>query len=271
MSWETLVWAKAQRTGSVGAKAILMALAEYADERHSCYPGQDTLAWATEQSPSTVYRHLKSLEKMNFITREHRPGEGGGRATDRYVLLVEMATGQIDDMPEATGQIDDMGGEGNRSTDTGGNRSLVTDRTPGTPGDIFTTPSGPPRSVDDLPTVDAVRMRRATYPPIFEAAWLAYPPNRRVEKRAAYKAWRTRVTEAVKQGIPIERRIGALQTAAANYATECAARNRDADHIKHPATFWGPSDPWRDYVRRPAADDAATAGVPSWATGQRAG
>jgi DNA-binding transcriptional ArsR family regulator len=88
MTWETLAWAKAQRTGSVGRKAVLMALAEYADERHSCFPSQETLAHDTEQSVRTIRTHITDLVEADLVTVERRGGTGAGSMGNRYVLNV---------------------------------------------------------------------------------------------------------------------------------------------------------------------------------------
>lgn len=91
MSWDTLAWARRAKTGSVGRKAVLMVLAEHADEADSCFPSQAVLAEATEQSVRTVRTQLAQLEEMGLIRREHRSRQGGsgGRTTDRFYLLVD--------------------------------------------------------------------------------------------------------------------------------------------------------------------------------------
>jgi hypothetical protein len=87
MSFDTLVWARNARTGSVGRKAVLLVLAEYADEADSCYPSQATIAAATEQSVRTVRGQLADLEAAGLLRREHRARPDGGRTSDRYYLL----------------------------------------------------------------------------------------------------------------------------------------------------------------------------------------
>jgi hypothetical protein len=85
--WETLAWARRVRTGSPGKKAVLMVLAEHADEANSCFPSQKLIADATEQSERTVRSQLADLEKGGFLRRERRD-DAGGRKTDRYFLVV---------------------------------------------------------------------------------------------------------------------------------------------------------------------------------------
>lgn len=89
MSFEDLAWARRQRVGRVGPKAVLICLASYTDDDHTCYPGQATIAEATDQGERTVRRQLVELEAAGFILRNARSaGNGRGRRTDFYTLLV---------------------------------------------------------------------------------------------------------------------------------------------------------------------------------------
>ncbi|MFJ4038229.1 helix-turn-helix domain-containing protein [Microbacterium sp. NPDC090007] len=69
-------------------KFVLVALADMADEKQSCYPGQATLSRMTGASERTVRRAITSLEDAGLLTREERRTEGGYRTSDRYVLQV---------------------------------------------------------------------------------------------------------------------------------------------------------------------------------------
>lgn len=80
----------------------------------------------------------------------------------------------------------------------------------------------------------------------FEKFWSLYP--RKVEKRAAFKAWRARLRE----GISPE----TLICAAGYYAEYCMANRLEERYIKHPATFLGPSRPFEDYLK-PRAEPGA--------------
>ena len=95
MSLAATAWAYRQDPGDPGAKFVLVALADFADEVGSCYPSQSTLARMTGQSDRTVRRHLKAMEKSGLIRRERRFGAGGSRTSDRYVLALSTP-GQID-------------------------------------------------------------------------------------------------------------------------------------------------------------------------------
>lgn len=70
------------------AKPVLTALADFADEAGSCYPGHEQLALMTGLSLSTVARAIRRLESMQLLTREHRYDKRGYRTSDRFHLAV---------------------------------------------------------------------------------------------------------------------------------------------------------------------------------------
>lgn len=86
-------WAAEQRLGSVGMKATLLLLANYADENYSCFPGQERIADETEQTSRTIRTHLAILCEVGLIRREARWKEGGGRTSDRYYLNIDLVVG----------------------------------------------------------------------------------------------------------------------------------------------------------------------------------
>jgi hypothetical protein len=88
MSVQALTWAFAIEVGQSTRKLILIALADYADDEHRCWPSQAKLAARAECSVDTVQRHLDTLEAAGLIRRESRGRQGGGRGTDMYVLAV---------------------------------------------------------------------------------------------------------------------------------------------------------------------------------------
>lgn len=85
MSVEAIAWASKQRTGSPGAKLVLIALANYANDRNQCWPSQATLAMWTEQSDRTIRTHLAALESMGLIARQAR--EVAGAFTSDLITL----------------------------------------------------------------------------------------------------------------------------------------------------------------------------------------
>jgi Helix-turn-helix domain len=89
MSWQATAWAIKQATGSTRRKAVLLALANYADPNGECWPSQERLASDTEQSVDSVQRHSDALEKMKLIERETMPKRRGQYAGYRYRLAMQ--------------------------------------------------------------------------------------------------------------------------------------------------------------------------------------
>lgn len=85
MSIEAIAWALKQRTGSATLKGVLVAVANYADERGRCWPSQERLAWLTEMGERTVRRSLLELEEKGFLKRQDR-FESGKRLSDMITL-----------------------------------------------------------------------------------------------------------------------------------------------------------------------------------------
>lgn len=77
------------------------------------------------------------------------------------------------------------------------------------------------------------------YSPEFEQAWSLYP--RKVEKLKAYKAWKATLKRKAETTDMI--------LAAKHYRADCDSEQREQKYMKHGATFYGPDEPWRDYVK----------------------
>lgn len=92
VSVRAIGWALEQLVGSSAGKCLLLVLANYADEKGTCFPGQERLAKETEQSVDSVQRRLKDLEALGLISRERRGGRGAGRTSDRYKLHFDQST-----------------------------------------------------------------------------------------------------------------------------------------------------------------------------------
>ncbi|WP_432033672.1 helix-turn-helix domain-containing protein [Streptomyces antibioticus] len=149
MSIEAMAWAFRQDIPKPGAKLVLLALCDFADESWSCFPGQATLAEKTSQGERTVRRHLEWLEEEGFIV-SHARFSYGRRTSNRYTIHVprpqapppsgssasgseapaqrakkggrkragrrtkqaaKTATGQSDQRPDATGEPANLAGE----------------------------------------------------------------------------------------------------------------------------------------------------------------
>jgi hypothetical protein len=109
MSVQAISWALSVRVGSPSAKCVLLALANYANERGLCWPSQERLAVETDQSVDSVQRRLADLEKSSIIRRLQRGRKYGKRATTLYALCM-LDCEAFDDTPspdanETTPQI----------------------------------------------------------------------------------------------------------------------------------------------------------------------
>jgi hypothetical protein len=67
MSWQATAWAEKQTTGRSARKALLLVLANYADEFGMCWPSQKTLAISTEQSVDSVQRQSRRLCEAGLL------------------------------------------------------------------------------------------------------------------------------------------------------------------------------------------------------------
>lgn len=91
MSVQAVTWALAQRTGSPSAKAVLLALANYAGASGESFPKQERLADETEQSVDSVQRRLKELVALGLIwkTGRYSKNDAGGRRSNEYIVLCD--------------------------------------------------------------------------------------------------------------------------------------------------------------------------------------
>lgn len=87
MSVQALSAAFDMRGIGASEKLVLLALANYANEKMVCWPSQDTLAEDTELSERTVWSALKNLEAKEVIARQPRKRADGTRASDVFTLL----------------------------------------------------------------------------------------------------------------------------------------------------------------------------------------
>jgi hypothetical protein len=85
MSFQAVTWAIGQTAGGPSAKAVLWAIANYANERWCAWPSQVRIAEESEQSPDTVQRRLGELEARGIIRRI--PLRFAGRKTVDFIIL----------------------------------------------------------------------------------------------------------------------------------------------------------------------------------------
>ncbi len=91
MSFQAMAWAVKQKVGNATGKAILLMLANYADEDGRCFPSQETLATECECSKRSVLDWLQKFEDMGILKRDRRHGAGGYRRSDILTLSLSAA------------------------------------------------------------------------------------------------------------------------------------------------------------------------------------
>ena len=87
MSNQVLNWAVDVAVGSAPRKAVLMALANRANDDGICWPGIARLMLDTELCERTVYEQIAQLEERGLISRLRRGGGGDGRKSNVYKVL----------------------------------------------------------------------------------------------------------------------------------------------------------------------------------------
>lgn len=68
MSIQALNWARRTRTGSASRKAVLMALANYANEDWEAYPSVETLSSDTELNRKTILASMRELVDAGLVS-----------------------------------------------------------------------------------------------------------------------------------------------------------------------------------------------------------
>lgn len=94
MCVKAISWASEQKVGNQGTKLTLIALANYANDEHKCWPSQKTLSEWTESSPRAIRDHLVRLESLGLITRVKR-SVNGSFTSDMITLNIHQTQRQI--------------------------------------------------------------------------------------------------------------------------------------------------------------------------------
>lgn len=89
MSSRATHWALQQMTELPVDKLILIALADFADENHQCFPSRKKLAIIGMCSVDTVDRALGRLIEAGFVSKSERHSDRGGLTSNSYTLHVE--------------------------------------------------------------------------------------------------------------------------------------------------------------------------------------
>ena len=91
MSIEAMNWAYQQKVGRPTAKAILISLANQANQDGQCWPSIDYTAKRVEVTSRSVIANLKYLADKDFLKKQIRAGDGGGRKSNFYTLNMRQS------------------------------------------------------------------------------------------------------------------------------------------------------------------------------------
>ncbi|GEP00555.1 hypothetical protein GCM10007887_05110 [Methylobacterium haplocladii] len=91
MSYKAQIWAQHIKAGSSSVKAVLNAVAFFADDDGQTWRSQGEIARHTELTDRTVRAALATLEERGLLVREERSRKDGGRSTDILTLRLGAA------------------------------------------------------------------------------------------------------------------------------------------------------------------------------------
>jgi hypothetical protein len=216
----TLAWGV---TLPVGPKALLIALADKANEHGEAWPSRPTLARMTGLAESSVSAHMAALTKAKLVTQARRRHDSALYTLDRKALVRAQQDVPIGDlsnpdvlMPDVSDQDVWISNDPESSLKTSGSRTSLP-----------YTNHHEPTSANAAANAGAKKRkskRADEYTDAFEAWWALYP--RKKDKFAAFKAFR-----AALKLVSAE----VLLDAARRYAAE--VRGRADEHIKLGATW----------------------------------
>lgn len=119
MSVRAMTWAWSISVGDGTDKAVLVALADHADEANSCWPSIDHLVSKTEFSERTIRRAIRSLEEAGWISTQGGVGRGH---TSRYILHLERTEKGSESPVSGKGDTETAFVKGVRESDKRGQR-----------------------------------------------------------------------------------------------------------------------------------------------------
>lgn len=200
MSFQAQNWANQQKTGHISGRAILMTLANFADENGYCYPSQSRLAEDCECSERTIRQWLDKLEELGFISRIRRNREDGSRTSD----LIRLNMGE--NLP-ANSAARDKSLPANSAASNGSlpaNFSKSTGKICRVISKVNLSEDIMSETSSDTPDTPHPK-KRQTYPELFEETWKEYPTDANMSKKEAFNEWKKLSEEdkqAVKAAIP---------------------------------------------------------------------
>ncbi len=176
MSIQAVAWAISQRVGSPTGKALLICLANYANEKGECWPSQTTIAREAELGERATRDWLQKLEALGLITRTRRNRRDGSRTSDLFQLAIVAKVSVVTNQPAKTAGRKNQAA---KSAARPGTRFRgVRHQVPGNEPSLDPSPES-----SSLPSKDPGRRRGG-----FDQLWEAWPEQERPEFRGAAEA-----------------------------------------------------------------------------------
>ncbi|WAW09753.1 helix-turn-helix domain-containing protein [Oxalobacter vibrioformis] len=97
MSFKVMTWASRQKVGGSSAKALLLVMANLADDQGICYPSQRYLSEVLEQNIKTVQKNIKFLQENGFLVDTGKR-VGGTKSVIVYQLSMSKAPPKTDEL-----------------------------------------------------------------------------------------------------------------------------------------------------------------------------
>lgn len=215
MSNEAINWAFKLEL-PMNEKFVLVALADYADENHSCYPSYGRTADRVGCHRATVIRLVKKLISRGLITVEERSRPNSSTTSNRYVLAVGATPQSQSATPggshDATGVVADRDPGGSTSAtppSSTGATPLTQEKNPemNPQGNLLVAPEGaPPKKGQGqrlpegwMPPREDIDRMRQTCPGVdlrfeherFTDYWIAQPgaKGRKSNWAATWRNW----------------------------------------------------------------------------------
>lgn len=232
-------WAFRQDIRNAGAKFVLVALGNFADEHGTCYPGQERLAAMTGQSVASVGRHIKWLEANRYLSRRRRADGNGYRTSDRFVLELHRPTDQ------SANKADRQVGNLPSSQSVAPTHQIEAHLPVNLPEEPSVDPSGEPS--------DLAQARRKRKTDRFDEFWQLYP--RKKDKGKARPAWEKALKKADADTI-----LAGLR----RYVDDPRTHRDGGQYIKYPAS-WLNAEAWDDDYSPPRPSTGRRdVGVDQW-------
>ncbi|HYF72789.1 MAG TPA: helix-turn-helix domain-containing protein [Nocardioides sp.] len=206
----------------VGPKALLVALADKANENGECWPSRPTLARMTGLAESSVSEHLGVLKAAGLVSQARRRHDSAVYTVDRDVLAKAQDV-QISDLSNPDVSNPDVCDQDVSNPDYPESSAKTSGSQTSLPYTNHHEPTSANASANASPKKRKSK-RADEYTDAFEAWWMLYP--RKKDKFAAFRAFQAAIKKTS---------VEVLMAGARAYAAEVAGRADE--HIKLGGTW----------------------------------